>query len=57
MPDVTAEATLRRAEEAGVDLAAITAELECEGVRSFCASYRELLDSIETRLSLLIPAR
>jgi transaldolase len=51
-PDVASEETLRRAQEAGVDLAAITAELEREGVRSFCASYRELLDSIETRLAV-----
>src|SRR3954469_7491010 len=50
VPDVASEETLRRAQEAGVDLAAITAELERDGVRSFCASYRELLDSIETRL-------
>ena len=39
----------RRAEDAGVDLAAITAELEREGVRSFCDSYRELLACIETK--------
>jgi transaldolase len=45
-----AEETLRRAAEAGVDLAALTAELEREGVRSFCASYRELLARIETAL-------
>jgi hypothetical protein len=37
----------------GVDLDAITAELEREGVRAFCDSYRELLDSIETRLGRL----
>ena len=42
-----AEETLRRAEDAGVDLAAITAELEREGVRSFCDSYRDLLACIE----------
>src|SRR5215218_1543453 len=41
---------LRRAEDAGVELAAITAELEREGVRAFCDSYRELLDCIETKL-------
>src|SRR3954447_8901219 len=56
VPDVASEETLRRAQEAGVDLAAITAELERDGVRSFCASYRELLDSIETRLRPLLPA-
>jgi hypothetical protein len=32
------------------DLAAVTADLEREGVRSFCNSYRELLDRIETKL-------
>ena len=45
-----ARTTLSRAEDAGVDLAAITAELERDGVRSFCASYQELLDCIETKL-------
>ena len=45
-----AEETLRRAEEAGVDLPGITAQLEREGVRSFCDSYDELLACIETRL-------
>jgi transaldolase len=51
--DPTAQATLRRAQEAGVDLDAITAGLEREGVRAFCDSYRELLDSIEARLGRL----
>ncbi len=40
--DSDAEDTLRRAAEAGVDLDAVTAELEREGVRSFCDSYRDL---------------
>ncbi len=44
----TAEQTLRRAEAAGVDLDAITAELEREGVESFGASYDELLDCIRS---------
>jgi transaldolase len=44
------EEILSRAEDAGIDLAAITADLEREGVRSFCDSYRELLDCIETKL-------
>jgi transaldolase len=43
--------TLRRARDAGVDLAAITAELEREGVRSFCDSYQELLARIQTGIS------
>ena len=44
-----AEAILRRAQEAGIDLAAITAELEREGVRSFCDSYHELLGCVEAK--------
>ena len=35
---------------AGIDLAAITAGLEREGVQSFCDSYRELLACIESEL-------
>jgi transaldolase len=46
-----AEETLRHAEAAGIDLAALTAELEREGVRSFCDSYHQLLTCIETKLS------
>jgi transaldolase len=45
-----AEDVLRRAEEAGIDLPGVTAELEREGVRSFCDSYHELLASIDTKL-------
>ena len=45
-----AEEILRRAEEAGIDLAAITAQLEREGVRSFCDSYHDLLGCIETKV-------
>jgi transaldolase len=45
-----AERTLRRAQAAGVDLNAITAQLEREGVESFCRSYEELLDCIEGTL-------
>ena len=45
-----AEATLDRAEQAGVDLAAVTAELEREGVRSFCDAYQELLACIAGKL-------
>ena len=43
-------ATLRQARGAGIDLDAITAELEREGVRSFCDSYHDLLACIETKL-------
>jgi transaldolase len=46
----SANATLRRAYDAGIDLGAVTSELEREGVRSFCDSYRELLDCIETKI-------
>jgi transaldolase len=45
-----ANATLRRARDAGIDLGAVTSELEREGVRSFCDSYRELLDCIEAKI-------
>ena len=45
-----ANATLRRAHDAGIDLGAVTSELEREGVRSFCDSYRELLDCIEAKI-------
>lgn len=53
-PKVAAGAadTLRRAEAAGVDLAAITAQLEREGVQAFRASYGELIASIERKLTL-----
>ena len=42
--------TLRHAADAGIDLAAITKQLEREGVRWFCDSYRDLLACIETKL-------
>jgi transaldolase len=54
--DAAAE-TLRRARDAGVDLAAITAQLERDGVRSFCDSYHELLARIEATLSQPLPTR
>ena len=46
--------TLRRAHDAGIDVAAITAQLEREGVRSFCDSYVELLACIEAKARLRI---
>jgi transaldolase len=49
-------ATLRRAEHEGVDLAAITSQLEREGVRAFCDSYHELLSCIESKLQRTVPA-
>ena len=45
------EETLRRAEDAGIDLAAVTDELEHEGVRAFCDSYRDLLACIERKVN------
>ena len=45
----TADEVLRDAERAGVDLAAVTAHLEREGVESFCVSYHELIERIETK--------
>jgi transaldolase len=50
-PELTADAgaaeqTLRQASGAGVDLEAITRELETAGVRAFCDSYEELLARI-----------
>ena len=51
-----AEEILRDAEAAGIDLAAITGQLEREGVDSFCASYRDLLAGIERKLSAAAPA-
>ena len=47
----SAEGTLRGAAAAGIDLTALTAELELEGVRSFCDSYHQLLSCIETKLA------
>jgi transaldolase len=48
-----AERTLAEAASAGIDLEAITSELEREGVESFCDSYRELLECIEGKLGAL----
>jgi transaldolase len=47
--DASAPETLRRAEDAGIDLPAITSALEREGVRAFCDSYRDLLACIEAK--------
>jgi transaldolase len=48
-----AERTLAEAAAAGIDLQAITDELEREGVQSFCDSYHQLLDCIESKLGAL----
>ncbi len=44
-----AEGVLGRAEQASIDLGAVTAQLEREGVRSFCDSYHELLGCVESK--------
>ena len=44
-----ARRTLADAHAAGIDLGLVTADLEREGVRSFCDSYRQLLDCIEKK--------
>jgi transaldolase len=49
------ERVLEQAGEAGLDLPRVTSELEREGVESFCGSYRELLDCIESKLAALPP--
>jgi transaldolase len=49
-----AERTLADAAAAGVDLQAVTGELEREGVRSFCDSYHQLLDCIEGKLGVVV---
>jgi transaldolase len=52
----SANATLRRARQAGIDLDAVTGELEREGVRSFCDSYHKLLDCIEGKVRSMLTA-
>jgi transaldolase len=49
-PDA-AERMLAGAAAAGLDLAAVTARLEREGVRSFCDSYHQLLGCIERKIA------
>jgi transaldolase len=49
-PDAAQQA-LAAAAAAGIDLASLTAQLEREGVRSFCDSYHQLLDCIERKLA------
>jgi transaldolase len=49
--------TLHRAKDAGIDLDAITAELEREGVRAFCDSYEQLLERIAAKVEGKDPDR
>ena len=46
-----AELALADAAAAGIDLTAVTAQLEREGVRAFCDSYRQLLDCVQAKAS------
>ena len=46
-----AEETLRRADEVGIDLDAITAQLERDGVSAFCDSYHQLLACVEAKVA------
>jgi transaldolase len=46
----TVEQILSRTAQAGIDLDAVTTELEREGVRAFCDSYLDLLHCIEAKL-------
>jgi transaldolase len=48
-----AQRTLTDTAAAGIDLGSVTAELEREGVKSFCDSYDELLDCLESKLGVL----
>ena len=50
---LAAERMLAAAAGAGLDLAAITSQLEREGVRSFCDSYHRLLDCIERKVATM----
>jgi transaldolase len=47
-------AELKALEERGIDLAAITRELEADGVAKFAASYRSLLAGIEAKAGELV---
>jgi transaldolase len=54
-PDAAAaDETLRGAADAGIDLQAVTSELEREGVRSFCRSYDELLTCVATKADRVV---
>jgi transaldolase len=48
------EGTLADTVAAGIDLGSVTAELEREGVKSFCDSYHQLLDCINSKLDAVV---
>jgi transaldolase len=52
-----AQETLADVDRAGIDLGAVTAELEREGVDAFCDSYEQLLRCIKGKLGTLSPSR
>jgi transaldolase len=49
-----ADETLHRAATAGIELGAITAQLEREGVQSFCHSFGELLTCVATKADRVV---
>jgi transaldolase len=51
---LAAEQTLTAAARARIELDAVTAELEREGVRSFCDSYHQLLECIERKRGVMV---
>ncbi len=55
LDDGSAERVLREAAAAGVDLPAITRQLEREGVQAFCDSYAEVLACIDAKLADITP--
>ena len=50
-----APALLKALDDLGIDLAAITRELEADGVAKFAASYASLLAGIEAKAGALVP--
>ena len=53
----SAPARLAALETAGIDLSAVTRELEEEGVAKFAASYNAVLTGIEVKLGALLMAQ
>jgi transaldolase len=48
--------TMRDLAAAGIDMQAVTRQLEIEGVKSFAESYDQLLQALETRRRALTTA-